>query len=304
MTDTENDISFDMFFRKSSPKITSFSNIRQIDCLQKIQEEIVEKLESFQSFQKADAILENGFVTPILKQIDKQGNGLTQRIKILHDKIQNLENKQNYLTEDKNMVEPLSLLTDNYSKQIDLNNELRDNLTNIQNILKDVESQLRIELANNNELKENVQLHDITVNNLSDQYNKLQGDLTQKLGWNQLKGINRDSNKWKMDLERIEMMSHVELQNIVKQLVMFLDIPLNKIKTQLIKIGISLKYERNLSKYFIGKISYQLTGQPIDFNKYQKEAFQKFQKDNSLDNIVHPLQAKLDTLLDELLLKL
>lgn len=278
--------------------------MRQMDCLQKIQEEIVEKLESFQPFQKADAILENGFVTPILKQIDKQGNGLTQRIKILHDKIQNLENKQNYLTEDKNMVEPLSLLTDNYSKQIDLNNELRDNLTNVQNILKDVESQLGIELANNNELKENVQLHDITVNNLSDQYNRLQGDLTQKLHWNQLKGINRDSNKWKMDLERIEMMSHVELQNIVKQLVMFLDIPLNKIKTQLIKIGISLKYERNLSKYFIGKISYQLTGQPIDFNKYQKEAFQKFQKDNSLDNIVHPLQAKLDTLLDELLLKL
>ncbi|KAK5774011.1 hypothetical protein RI543_004769 [Arxiozyma heterogenica] len=303
MKDTRNDISFEVYFKKNFPNITSFSNISQKESFQSLQREVVEKIESLKNFHDMDTELRH-FITSITKVIEQQGNSLTNGIKILYEQVQNLDNKQNCIAEDKNIVESLSLLTNDYSRQINLNNELKNNLTTVQNILKDTQSQLKIELAKNNELNENVQLQNVTLNNLSDQYNKLQGDLAQKLRWKQLKGINRDSNKSKKDLERIEMMSHVELQNIVKQLVIFLDIPIDKIRTQLIKISISLKYERNLSIYFIGNINYQLTGQKINFNKYQKEAFQQFQKDTSLNNIVHPLQTKLDTLLDEVLLKL
>lgn len=303
MKDTRNDISFEVYFKKNFPNIASFSNISQKESFQSLQRGVVEKIESLKNFHDVDTELRH-FITSITKVVEQQGNSLTNGIKILYEQVQNLENKQNCIAEDKNIVESLSLLTNDYSRQINLNNELKDNLTTSQNILKDTQSQLKIELAKNNELNENVQLQNVTLNNLSDQYNKLQGDLAQKLRWKQLKGINRDSNKSKKDLERIEMMSHVELQNIVKQLVIFLDIPIDKIKTQLIKISISLKYERNLSIYFIGNINYQLTGQKINFNKYQKEAFQQFQKDTSLNNIVHPLQTKLDTLLDEVLLKL
>lgn len=303
MKDTRNDISFEVYFKKNFPNIASFSNISQKESFQSLQRGVVEKIESLKNFHDVDTELRH-FITSITKVVEQQGNSLTNGIKILYEQVQNLENKQNCIAEDKNIVESLSLLTNDYSRQINLNNELKDNLTTSQNILKDTQSQLQIELAKNNELNENVQLQNVTLNNLSDQYNKLQGDLAQKLRWKQLKGINRDSNKSKKDLERIEMMSHVELQNIVKQLVIFLDIPIDKIKTQLIKISISLKYERNLSIYFIGNINYQLTGQKINFNKYQKEAFQQFQKDTSLNNIVHPLQTKLDTLLDEVLLKL
>lgn len=303
ISDAEQVLPFEIYFKKCFPDIKSFSSDSQKENFHNFQKEIIEKIESLQIVHTADTDLQN-FITSILKEIEQQGTSLTHGINVLYDLLQNLENKQTGITEGQTMVESLSLLTNNYSKQVNLNNELKDNLATVQNILKDVQSQLKFELTKNNELNENIQLQNVTVNNLSDQYNKLQGDLTQKLGWKRLKGINRDSNKWKKDIERIEMMSHVELQNIVKQLVIFLDIPLDKIKTRLIKISISLKYERNLSIYFIGNINYQLTGQQINFNQYQREAFQQFQRDNSLDNIVHPLQTRLDTLLDEVLLKL
>lgn len=116
--------------------------------------------------------------------------------------------------------------------------------------------------------------------------------------------INQDTKKEAIGFDRIENLSHVALQNIVKQVCVFLDIPIDQITSQIAQIAIVIKYERNTLEFFLNKLLSQWKGRELLFETYREAAIDQFKKTKSLNNINHPLFNEMNDLVDALLYKL
>lgn len=167
--------------------------------------------------------------------------------------------------------------------------------------VKELTYKLELEKETNNRLNETTRLQSITTNNVMNQYHKIIGDNAKQLTWDDLKRYNEDVNPLDIGFDNVENWNYIELQNLMKELITLLNIPNERIKQSLIKISIVVKYEKNLMEYFINRINYRLHGESLPFKTYQAEAYKQFKANQSLDNLKHPLQAMLETLLEKVI---
>ncbi|SMN21358.1 similar to Saccharomyces cerevisiae YDL239C ADY3 Protein required for spore wall formation [Maudiozyma saulgeensis] len=136
---------------------------------------------------------------------------------------------------------------------------------------------------------------------------ELIGDETKKITYEQMLLNNSDTSRDTYDfleVDDVDKLTMVELQNVIKNLIILLNIPFSKLAKKIPLIGIYLIYERNMYAYFVNRLYYQLNGKQLMLTDYNREAFNQYITTNSLNNIRHPLEECLETLCNRIITKL
>ncbi|CAL9733194.1 hypothetical protein MOSE0_A00276 [Monosporozyma servazzii] len=307
-TSNNNNNSFEELFKNRHSNFTSFSNSSIIQSIETNQQEFLQKIETLtvqpqgnDSKVESQEINTNEMTNYFEEFKGEYKKDIMNCTKDICKEINEMSNQQIQMFES---LQENQISTKQLSNEVQKNNNLTSNFNRLQNDMVSVRRQLEIEIDINNKLKDNAKLQEITLNNLQTKYKMLKGDTNKKLTWNQMCEINADSKREVIGFDRIEALSHITLQNLVKQFCVILAIPVDHMVTQLYQIGIVLKYERNILEYFINRLVTEWKGRKILFETYREAAFQQFKQHNSLNNIEHPLLKEMNDLVDALLYKL
>lgn len=301
---SSNNESFEDLFKARYPNFSSFSNETIIQCIESKHQEFLETIESLnvqsqgndsQSQPQENTLKE---MSTFIEEFENgYGKDIMDCIEQISNDISEVKQMQTFQNNEQDISRQLK-------EEFQKNKELSINVNKLQNNLVSAEKRLRIEIDTNNKLIENAKLHDITLNNLQNKYKMLEGNTHKRLTWKQMSEINADSKREAIGFDRIETLSHITLQNLVKQFCVVLAIPVDHMVTQLYQIGIVLKYERNILEYFINRLMTQWKGRKFLFETYREAAFEQYKQQKSLNNIEHPLFKEMNDLVDALLYKL
>ncbi|KAG0654358.1 hypothetical protein C6P44_000982 [Monosporozyma unispora] len=294
--------SFEDLFKKCFPDFDSFSNTTLVKSFQTNQHEILKRIEAVKiQPQNNDTNIDYDSLN---RSLEKYHDSLMDGLKHLDSSINEVKIVRSQSSNSPNEGRIEQNIANKFLEQVQTNNDLTASFIKLQDNLASVEQQLEIEIEMNHKLRENSKLHDITMNNLMTKYKLLKGNTNTKLTWKQMCDINQDTKKEAIGFDRIENLSHVALQNIVKQVCVFLDIPIDQITSQIAQIAIVIKYERNTLEFFLNKLLSQWKGRELLFETYREAAIDQFKKTKSLNNINHPLFNEMNDLVDALLYKL
>lgn len=159
----------------------------------------------------------------------------------------------------------------------------------------------------NNQLRELLDKETSTVESLTRDMEQLKGDQSTALD---LENIQKKYPLFQPDtyeylgLERVNHLTMVRMQNIIKDILILLDLPLDLLPKRIPFICITLKYERNLYAYFVNRLYYQLYNTTIDLRQFTQEANRQYHLDHNMDTIKHPLEECLNNLYNDIVTKL
>ncbi|CUS22449.1 LAQU0S05e05600g1_1 [Lachancea quebecensis] len=100
-------------------------------------------------------------------------------------------------------------------------------------------------------------------------------------------------------VDAVNDMDMVELQNIIKNIILLLEIPLSKITKKMPLVGIYLRYEKNICLHFANKIHYMMFRETIDIKRYTNIAYGQYLDHHDICHLDHPLESCLDNLYKE-----
>lgn len=100
-------------------------------------------------------------------------------------------------------------------------------------------------------------------------------------------------------VDAVNDMDMVELQNIIKNIILLLEIPLAKITKKMPLVGIYLRYEKNICLHFANKIHYLMFRETIDIKRYTNVAYGQYLDHHDICHLDHPLESCLDNLYKE-----
>ncbi|KAG0671411.1 hypothetical protein C6P45_000578 [Maudiozyma exigua] len=199
--------------------------------------------------------------------------------------------------------------------------ELQDRIENLQeskgvqsytiSSLENQNNHLKLQLQQleeeNNSIKAEMNSQYDVINQTNKQIQSLIGDEHMKITFEQIllnnKGITKETFD-QLEVDQIDELTIVELQNVIKNLIIFLNIPFSKMTQKIPLIGIYLMYERNIYAHFANRLYYQIHGIQITLADFNREAYSQYTVNKTLDNIKHPLEACLDNLCARIITKL
>lgn len=161
-----------------------------------------------------------------------------------------------------------------------------------------------------NSLTKLQRLHDSQVAELQElqaAIRKLQGDPTRKITFEVARRSRPDINAATYDhlmVNKVDSIDMVELQNIVKNIILLLDIPFNKLTKKSPLVAIYLKYERPIFSHFANRLHFQVFNEAIDLRRFSNEAYEQYTKNHDMRAIKHPLQTCLDNLYQKVVSKI
>lgn len=101
-------------------------------------------------------------------------------------------------------------------------------------------------------------------------------------------------------ISKVDSIDRVELQNIVKNLILLLEIPFNKLTKKGPLVAIYLKYERPIFSYFANRLHFELFNEAIDMRRFTNEAYDQYTDTHNMNTIKHPLESCLENLYQKL----
>lgn len=199
--------------------------------------------------------------------------------------------------------------------------ELHKDIENLQQT-KYTQSNKVLKLANENDIlkqqllqlsKENssIKAEMSTQSDIIDQSNRrlqsLVGDEQMRITFEQILLNNKTITKETYDIlevDRIDNLTMIELQNVIKNLIIFLNIPFSKMTQKIPMIGIYLMYERNIYAHFANRLYYQINGTQMSLSDFNREVYSQYTITKTLNDIKHPLEPCLDNLCASIITKL
>lgn len=136
---------------------------------------------------------------------------------------------------------------------------------------------------------------------------KLQGDPARKITFEVARRSRPDINAATYDhlmVNKVDSIDMVELQNIVKNIILLLDIPFNKLTKKSPLVAIYLKYERPIFSHFANRLHFQVFNEAIDLRRFSNEAYEQYTENHDMRAIKHPLQTCLDNLYQKVVSKI
>lgn len=180
-------------------------------------------------------------------------------------------------------------------------------ISSLKNQNKHLKLQLQQLEEENNSIKAEMNSQYDVINQTNKQIQSLVGDEHMKITFEQIlsnnKGITKETFD-QLEVDQIDELTIVELQNVIKNLIIFLNIPFSKMTRKIPLIGIYLMYERNIYAHFANRLYYQIHGIQITLADFNREAYSQYTVNKTLDNIKHPLEACLDNLCARIITKL
>lgn len=147
----------------------------------------------------------------------------------------------------------------------------------------------------------------VELKGLQSSMHKLQGDPSRKITFEVARRSRPDINSstyGSLLVSKVDSIDMVELQNIVKNLILLLDIPFDKLTKKSPLVAIYLKYERPIFSHFANRLHYQMFNEPIDMKRFANDAYAQYTEDHDMRAIKHPLQSCLDNLYERLISKI
>lgn len=191
-------------------------------------------------------------------------------------------------------------LIDKVEGQTKLINMLQDNVRKF----TEAKSELEIQLGS---LHKELHSKSLELNKLNESVKKLEGDPSRRITFEVARRSRPDINAITYEnlmVNKVDSIDMVELQNIVKNLILLLDIPFNKLTKKSPLVAICLKYERPIFSHFANRLHYQIFNEPIDMKSFANKAYEQYTEDHNMTAIKHPLQSCLDNLYQRLVSKI
>lgn len=139
---------------------------------------------------------------------------------------------------------------------------------------------------------------------LTNDLKRLEGDDSRRITFEIARQSRPDIDRElydKLMINKVDFIDRVELQNIVKNLILLLEIPFNKLTKKGPLVAIYLKYERPIFSYFANRLHFELFNEAIDMRRFTNEAFDQYTENHNMDTIKHPLEACLENLHQKLI---
>ncbi|SCU90108.1 LADA_0F01860g1_1 [Lachancea dasiensis] len=97
-------------------------------------------------------------------------------------------------------------------------------------------------------------------------------------------------------VDAVNDMDVVDLQNVVKNLILLLEIPLSKITKKMPLVAIYLRYEKSICLHFANKLHNMIFRETIDIKRFTNSTYAQYQENHDICHLEHPLEACLDNL--------
>ena len=107
-----------------------------------------------------------------------------------------------------------------------------------------------------------------------------------------------------LGVSNIDTLSVIELQNIVKNIILLLKVPFAKLTQRVPMIAIYLSHERQAYIRFTNRLHYQFYQHKIPLREFSLDAYNQYRDTRSISDIKHPLTVTLDELCDRIIPKL
>lgn len=187
-----------------------------------------------------------------------------------------------------------------------LQNRLKDQAILLQH-QEDLENQLRDYKNELSNLQEICDKQQADIEEKSHKLQKLQGDdsksITFHIARQSRPDITRDLYD-KLMISEVDCIDMVELQNIVKNLILLLEIPFNKLTKKVPLVAMYLKYERPIFSHFANRLHFDVFNEAIDMKRFTNEAYDQYTETHNMAAIKHPLEACLENLYQRLVSRL
>lgn len=157
------------------------------------------------------------------------------------------------------------------------------------------------------QLQEDLQQTEVSLQEKTSQLKKIQGDISKRitfqLACRSRPDIDRE-NYANLMIDKVDTIDMVELQNIVKNLILLLEIPFNKLTKKSPLVAIYLKYERPIFSHFANRLHYEIFNEPIEMKSFTNEAYDQYTESHKMSTITHPLESCLENLYQKLVSKI
>lgn len=232
-------------------------------------------------------------ITELIKQIEEVSTNISAiREQIKFDSTENnrlkvtIENQQKQLTKLKSKCEEQEVALDTQKGLETLLASRSEDLVNLQ----DVCYKQRVELEEKARRLQNLE-------------GKNSRRITFEIARQSRPDITRDLYD-RLMIAKVDLIDMVELQNIVKNLILLLEIPFNKLTKKGPLVAIYLKYERPIFLHFANRLHIDLFNEAIDIKRFTNEAFDQYTDSHNMAAIKHPLEACLENLYQRLITRL
>ncbi|EDO16640.1 hypothetical protein Kpol_529p20 [Vanderwaltozyma polyspora DSM 70294] len=220
----------------------------------------------------------------------------------LSKEIADLQNKNLEDNESKfrNLVEELN-------KSGNVVNDLKQELCEKSEQIMEMKNKLFKKEKDFDELKNDYDKQVASIDNLTNSIKKLEGNRYQKITYEIAKKSRPEMDRHMYEslmVDEVDTIDMTQLQNIIKNLILLLEIPFSKLTKKLPLIGIYLKYERPILIHFANQIHYQLYNEEIDTKYFTNKVYTEYIESYDLNGLKHPLEICLDSLYQRISTKL
>ncbi|AET40847.1 Cnm67p Ecym_6476 [Eremothecium cymbalariae DBVPG len=192
-----------------------------------------------------------------------------------------LQSNHELITKSRDLEAELVAANSNYQ-------ELESKISEKDSLLKDKQQTISDLQLNLNQLRKNLE--------------KLKGNPAEMISFESAQKIyqNLDRKTYNnLMVEQVNQLDLVELQNVVKNVILLLETPFSKLSKKMPLVSIYLRYEKSLCFHFANKLHYHVYQEPIDIKKFTNKAYSQYLERHDLTKIKHPLEFCLDKLYEE-----
>ncbi|QLQ79387.1 hypothetical protein HG537_0C00340 [Torulaspora globosa] len=243
-----------------------------------------------------------------------QGSTMTDEQKKINNLVEQIEEvtetisaiREQVKTESAENIRLKVTIQDKETQLESLQNRLNDQITllehqeHLENLLRDNQN----ELSNLQEICDKQQAD---IEEKTHKLQKLQGDnskaITFHIARQSRPDITRDLYD-KLMISQVDCIDMVELQNIVKNLILLLEIPFNKLTKKVPLVAMYLKYERPIFSHFANRLHFDVFNEAIDIKRFTNEAYDQYTETHNMASIKYPLEACLENLYQRLVSRL
>ncbi|SCU86996.1 LAFA_0E04104g1_1 [Lachancea sp. 'fantastica'] len=204
-------------------------------------------------------------------------------------KSQLVENQSKSFVELCNKIEGLS------EERHQLQSRLQTLETNLEN--KDVSAAQVSKLLSQEREKQAVSQEELLQ--LKQELQKIQGDSAHAITFQVASQARPHLNRKFYDslmVDAVNDMDLIDLQNVVKNLILLLEIPLSKITKKMPLVAIYLRYEKSICLHFANKLHHLMFGETIDIKRFTNIVYGQYIEHHDISQLGHPLEACLDNL--------
>lgn len=309
--------SFDSFIKISNPEIIRFHVNNDETKLSDLSVKVATKEEEIDRLSKIVAA-EKDNANQLKVQLNKTKEAQEKAQLLVSD---DLKEGIEVRKELEKCTQSLNDLASQHEKEIcKLMNELlvkQDEITTLKRDFFQKQEEMRTEILvqEQRRMKQETELMDkeveldrlrIEVAQLTSEYQELRvkfercvGDPNDELSYTELRekysmiNIKMFNDLGLDDMENLTLM---ELRNILKQCVILLNIPYNKLLARIPLIHLTLNQERRALEHFTNKVHYTIHGTTIAWKKFRDDAYYEFVKQKYPAKLHHKIEDCLDNL--------